>query len=245
MFWGTMTIVIFSLQDIMLISLILGCPEQTYSVPTTFTQPSEATKAEDIDPSHNPSEENHPPEANPPPHPKTDATPQGNAPPAAEADAPPPPEGFIAEVEPPLNNEELRSQPDGPEPGDFDASEAVDGCILSHDWRDLRSDDVEKVLFRASFETDEPVQQLLVDFISLETGKIEAGIICPSKEIKVDIPKNIGLIQVAIFIDNNQNGPSVDDLQGISEKIEIKDEEITIKNITLSDTPLSYYNFKE
>lgn len=227
-----MTTVISSLQDIMLISLILGCPDQTYSVPTSYTLPSESTTSENEKPSYTPrpSGENQHPEADAPP---------------PEADAPPPPDGVVSGDEPPPNDEALRPHPSDQDVDGSDTPKASDGCIISHNWKELRSEDIEKVIFKASFETEEFVQHLLVDFISPRTREVKAGIICPSKEIEVAIPKNLGIVQVAIFIDSNQNGPSVDDLQGISEQIEIKDEEITITNITLSTTPLSYYNFKE
>ena len=117
--------------------------------------------------------------------------------------------------------------------------------MISHQWKDLRAKEIEKITFSASLDTSESVQMLLVDIISPTANEIQVGIMCPSKDIELEIPKNLGQVQLAIFIDNNNNGPSADDIQTLSKQFDISDKNISLGKIPISDTPITFYNFKK
>ena len=185
-----------------------------------------------------PQEEGRVPEADaPPPPPQEDLENSGDEPPPSDR-------SIIANTpgEPAELPEHPKTEPLDPSP---EAISFENGCIISHQWEKLRSQEVEKINFKTSLDTTKPVQTLLVDFVSPKTHEVQVGIICPSKEIDINIPKNLGQVQLAIFVDNNENGPSADDLQALSELFFVREESVSMDKIPLSETQISFYNFKE
>ena len=253
------------------LSQFLACPDPTYDVPTTYTLPSENPGQPQEPRPHNGSpqdgmpqegapeggnspaageEHEHVPHREMPPN-----TPGGNIPEGDEL--PPPPKEDVensGDDPPPSDDSIIRTPGEPPEPLEEplppidpspDAISFEDGCIISHQWKKLRAEDVKKIKLKASLQTPKPIQTLLVDIVSTESKEVQVGLICPTKEIEVEIPKSLGEVQLAIFIDNNGNGPSEDDEQALSELFTVTDKDISLPDISLSDSPISFYNFKE
>ena len=53
------------------------------------------------------------------------------------------------------------------------------------------------------------------------------------------------IVKLAVFIDSNKNGPTADDIQGLSEELKIEMENFALDNLTLGKTPLTFYNYGE
>lgn len=266
----------------MLLTLtLLGCPDPTYDVPTTYTlptedsnfpnpqkpphdgPPSDGTPQEQQNPEHPPNG-TQPPDGEPDPngdhkhvdvphrnmsHNRSDA----GVPEVAEGqDPPPPPKEDLEQAgdEPPpldssLKTRDTKPPTEAPLDPSPNAISFEDGCIISHQWEALRAEDVEKISLTTKLDIETPVQTLLIDIISPATREVQVGLICPSKEINVNIPKNLGNVQLAIFVDNNNNGPSADDIQALSVMFTVGEDPISLQKIPLSGSTISFYNFKE
>ena len=117
-----------------------------------------------------------------------------------------------------------------------------DGCQATHTWQKNAPKANTGVTVTSTLDTSRVVDGILVDFL-LTDGEIAYGIMCPSRTISVEVPTNLGTVSLAVFVDANQNGPSKDDLQGVSKPISITTENIDVPSISLSTTPVPLFNF--
>jgi len=122
------------------------------------------------------------------------------------------------------------------------APNITDGCRISHMWEESNPKEGKGIQLTGTLNASRPADIVIVDLINRD-GEIVFGFLCPSKTIDIAIPKNLGQIYAAVFIDANNNGPSKDDLQGLSKKITIAETEITLPEIELSTDPISMFNF--
>ncbi len=86
-------------------------------------------------------------------------------------------------------------------------------------------------------------EDLMIDFIQSEHGELKYGVTCRGTEFSFQIPKMMGSVRVAVFIDKDRNGPSKEDIQGVTDSFTVTDQPITIPPVEWSTDPLSYYNF--
>ena len=83
----------------------------------------------------------------------------------------------------------------------------------------------------------------MIDFIQSEHGELQYGVMCRGTEFSFQVPKMLGNVRVAVFVDKDHNGPSKGDVQGVTESFMITDQPVTIPTVEWSTGPLSYYNF--
>lgn len=88
-----------------------------------------------------------------------------------------------------------------------------------------------------------PDDQILLDVLDAKVGEILFSAVCSGGSFSFRIPPMLGEARLAVFIDVDKNGPSSNDLQGISEPFMIIDTEITMPPIAFSTTPLPMYKF--
>ena len=84
---------------------------------------------------------------------------------------------------------------------------------------------------------------VLIDIIESEHGELQYGVVCKGQHPSFNIPKMLGTVRLAVFVDENQNGPSKEDTQGMSDIITITDTDIQIPKIEWMSTPISFYHF--
>ena len=137
-------------------------------------------------------------------------------------------------------------EPDSVTPTSTSAPEppTIDGCQATHVWQQKAPQPTSGVTVTAKVETAQIINELLVDFL-LSDGEVTYGIKCPSNTISVDIPANLGTVRLAVFVDNDRNGPSKSDLQGVSQPISITTNAVSVPPISLSETPVPLFNFAE
>jgi hypothetical protein len=119
-----------------------------------------------------------------------------------------------------------------------------EGCRSTHNWRNKSPKNGTGIKFSTTFITTDPIDNLLVDFINPE-GEIIYGTICPNGNISIEVPKDLGEIYIAIFVDENQNGPSKDDLQGFSDTFLIQNEDVHLSPISSSEKLIPKFNYAE
>ena len=88
-----------------------------------------------------------------------------------------------------------------------------------------------------------PDDQILLDILDAKVGEILFNAVCFGGSFSFMIPPMLGEARLAVFIDADKNGPSANDLQGISEPFMVIDTEITMPPIAFSTTPLPMYKF--
>ena len=101
----------------------------------------------------------------------------------------------------------------------------------------------DKIVVSLSLPEEAKRQQIILDFIDPSVGNVLYGIVCEGNQLKVPVSKNLGTVKLAVFIDVNKDGPSADDTQGLSDIVKIQEENITLEQITLGNTPLNFYNY--
>lgn len=84
---------------------------------------------------------------------------------------------------------------------------------------------------------------LMIDLIQSEHGELQYGVVCKGTNFSFKAPKMLGTVRAAVFIDADHNGPSAEDVQGVTETFTITDKSVTIPTVAWSDGPLSYYSF--
>jgi hypothetical protein len=151
-------------------------------------------------------------------------------------------------------DEPLKTELPTNEPSDLDMAPAPnigDGCRVTQSWVEIAPEAGTGILLTGKFSTDQPVTQLIVDFVGGQKNGANSasplvfGALCPTEEISIEVPKNLGPIQIAFFSDTNGDGPSKDDPQGLSKEIDIKEENIEIGNLYVSDGPIKLFNFED
>ena len=124
----------------------------------------------------------------------------------------------------------------------------------------------QQVLLTGIFNTPSPVAKLLVVLLQIDrVGKssdphlthqirisgylqpypilLEAT--CESNQISLSIPKNLGRIMVVVFSDDNANGPSPDDIQGISTAVNVQENDIDLGLIKVYPRPIEFFQFED
>ena len=86
-------------------------------------------------------------------------------------------------------------------------------------------------------------QDLMVDLIQSEHGELKYGVTCKGTAFSFQAPKMLGSVRLAVFVDKDQNGPTKNDIQGVTSPFTITDQPITVSSFDWSTGPLSYYDF--
>mgnify|MGYP007047380258 CR=1 FL=1 len=86
--------------------------------------------------------------------------------------------------------------------------------------------------------------QVMIDVIESEHGELKYGVVCKGQNPSFSIPKMLGTVRVAVFVDADKNGPSKADAQGMSNIITITDNDIEIPTVEWMSTPISFYHFE-
>lgn len=86
-------------------------------------------------------------------------------------------------------------------------------------------------------------QDLIVDLIQSEHGELKYGVTCKGTAFSFQAPKMLGSVRLAVFVDADQNGPTKNDTQGVTDSFIITDQPVTVSSVEWSTGPLSYYNF--
>ena len=85
--------------------------------------------------------------------------------------------------------------------------------------------------------------ELMIDLIQSEHGELQYGVVCKGTNFSFQAPKMLGTVRAAIFIDADHNGPSAEDIQGVTDIFTVTDKAVAIPTVTWSDGPISYYSF--
>lgn len=86
-------------------------------------------------------------------------------------------------------------------------------------------------------------QDLMVDLIQSEHGELKYGVTCKGTAFSFQAPKMLGSVRLAVFIDADQNGPTKNDTQGVTDPFLITDQPVTVSSVEWGTGPLSYYDF--
>ena len=146
--------------------------------------------------------------------------------------APKPPQ---EELNPPSNPE------DGPPIGDVEDI-ANNDCVPPYGQGTALNDE-NSVTISMSLDSKVLGEELMVDIIQSEHGELQYGVMCKGTAFSFQVPKMLGSVRAAVFIDKDHNGPSKGDPQGVTKPFTITDQAVTAPPIVWNTGPLSYYNF--
>ena len=100
-----------------------------------------------------------------------------------------------------------------------------------------------KIVLDLTLPIEAKDHQIILDFVQPSVGNIVYGIVCEGNQLKVPVKQNLGTVQLAVFIDTDKDGPSEKDVQGLSLEFVVGNQNISMDNIVLGETPLPIYNF--
>ncbi len=133
------------------------------------------------------------------------------------------------------------------EPGEGEPVEELEAianndCAPPPDQKEPLSKD-NSVALTVSLDVKAAGYEVMIDLIESSFGELKYGLVCSGTNPTLRVPKMLGTVRVAAFVDADINGPSKNDLQGMSKPITITDQDVSIPTITWSDTPIEFYNF--
>ena len=118
-----------------------------------------------------------------------------------------------------------------------------DGCMATQKAQDEEKNFSSFLRLQTRFTEMQSNQILLGDILSPESGEIHWQFTCIGSEIAIDVPSNLGKVQLAVFVDDDKNGPSSNDIQGISPVFFLEQTDIQLDPISASTDASSFYNF--
>lgn len=86
---------------------------------------------------------------------------------------------------------------------------------------------------------------VLVDFILPTYGEVQYSIVCKGSELHFPVPRMLGKVSVAVFVDETEDGPSATDPQGLIEGVEIATDNIDLGTIELNASLGTLYQFEK
>ncbi len=154
-------------------------------------------------------------------------------------------------VQEPLSAEKSKERPNTnrpsePEPQGEPAEEleaiANNDCAPPPD-QDAPLSKENSIALTVSLDVKAAGYEVMIDLIESSFGELKYGLVCSGTNPTLRVPKMLGTVRVAAFVDADTNGPSKNDVQGMSDPITITDQDLSIPTIQWSTTPIEFYNF--